>query len=181
MPHVDPSLYKSAAVGTQQVAKVRDSADAANTVQVGTLLRCIRSWPSPRPTAGSGSPCIHHTLPKARACAGACDCLNGLGLLIYTSAFSIACMEMPQPSCCHAEPLARCSECAKVYLIDVRVPEHHTDILITLNTPTFINPDSTAASQTGGGFLQAPESANVLFGRILNSFQIRDLSFLSTQ
>jgi hypothetical protein len=66
-------------------------------------------------------------------------------------------------------------------LIDVRVPEHHTDILITLNTPTFINPDSTAASQTGGGFLQAPESANVLFGRILNSFQIRDLSFLSTQ
>eukprot|EP00440_Ansanella_granifera_P033918 gb/GFBE01036797.1/.p1 GENE.gb/GFBE01036797.1/~~gb/GFBE01036797.1/.p1 ORF type:complete len:188 (+),score=32.74 gb/GFBE01036797.1/:1-564(+) len=57
----------------------------------------------------------------------------------------------------------------RIYAAAVRLPEQTTDILITLNDPVTISPESSSASAP------APDSeAEAAFARILRSFRIND-------
>ena len=64
----------------------------------------------------------------------------------------------------------------QVQLAIFRYSEHDTDILVSMNTPTFINAESAAAEHVASGqkndHLKAPE----LFMRMLKTFQVLDYS-----
>lgn len=64
----------------------------------------------------------------------------------------------------------------QVQLAIFRYSEHDTDILVSMNTPTFINAESAAAEHDASGqkndHLKAPE----LFMRMLKTFQVSDYS-----
>lgn len=61
-----------------------------------------------------------------------------------------------------------------VQILVVRLPEHGTDMLVTLNTPIFISPHSGAAQQAGAGYKQLTEAAPALFRRMIATLRILD-------
>ncbi len=65
---------------------------------------------------------------------------------------------------------------AQVHLLLVRLVDHSTDLLISLNTPVFINPDSAAAEHAGAGSHSAHLAAPELFRAIVSTLRIVDYS-----
>jgi len=61
-----------------------------------------------------------------------------------------------------------------LYLALIRLPQVTTDVLISLNTATQVNPMSSSASHVTGHM--SPEQTMVLFKTILHSFRIVDWS-----
>ncbi len=61
-----------------------------------------------------------------------------------------------------------------VQILVVRLPEHGTDMLVTLNTPIYIHPSSAAAKEAGAGFKQGHEAAPALFRRMIATLRILD-------
>eukprot|EP00884_Botryococcus_braunii_P020601 jgi/Botrbrau1/7224/Bobra.0021s0009.1 len=61
-----------------------------------------------------------------------------------------------------------------VQLLVVRLAEHSTDLLISLNTPVFINAESAAAEHAGAGSHTAHLAAPDLFQAIVSTLRIAD-------
>lgn len=59
-------------------------------------------------------------------------------------------------------------------LANVRLPKLGSDLLITLNTPIFINDISSAAEQVEAGAQKMHTAAPALFAQILKSLKIVD-------
>lgn len=64
----------------------------------------------------------------------------------------------------------------QIQLAVFRYPEKGTDVLISMNTPIYINQESAAAQHTGSGHKTAHTSAPRLFASMLNAFHIFDYS-----
>ena len=62
----------------------------------------------------------------------------------------------------------------QIQLLIVRLPEHSTDMLITLNTPVFIHHDSVAAVEVTPGYKHRHEDAPALFQQMLTTLKILD-------
>ena len=63
-----------------------------------------------------------------------------------------------------------------VQLLVVRLPQHGTDMLITLNTPIYISEQSAAAKEAGAGYKEHHLDAAALFQNIIFSLKIIDWS-----
>lgn len=63
-----------------------------------------------------------------------------------------------------------------VQLLVVRLPQHDTDMLITLNTPIFISEHSAAANEAGAGYKELHMDSPALFQRIIATLKIVDWS-----
>ena len=59
-------------------------------------------------------------------------------------------------------------------LANVRLPGYGSDLLVTLNTPTFISGASTVAEQVGPGAKNLHTAAPALFADMLRSLRIVD-------
>ncbi len=66
------------------------------------------------------------------------------------------------------------SNAVHVLLAIVRLAEHATDLVVSLNTPMYISPSSAAAEHAGAGAKGAHMVAHDLFGRILQTLEIKD-------
>lgn len=79
-----------------------------------------------------------------------------------------------------ARQTADTSNYVQIILGVVRLPQVQTDIVISLNTPAYINEKSASAEHAGSGaksaYLRAPE----LFRRMLQSFRILDMSLFGS-
>ncbi|EFN58622.1 hypothetical protein CHLNCDRAFT_140842 [Chlorella variabilis] len=62
----------------------------------------------------------------------------------------------------------------QIILCCVRLPQHGSDLLITLNSPIFISEKSAAAQHAGAGFKGAHLLAPLLFKQIIASFRINN-------
>ncbi|KAL4457492.1 hypothetical protein ABPG75_012357 [Micractinium tetrahymenae] len=62
----------------------------------------------------------------------------------------------------------------QVLLCCIRLPQHGSDVLVTLNSPIYISEKSAAAEHAGPGFKGAHLTAPALFRQILASFRIND-------
>ena len=62
----------------------------------------------------------------------------------------------------------------QVLLAVVRLPAHGSDLLVTLNTPSFISAASAAAEEAGAGPKSAHTAAPALFADILRTLKILD-------
>ncbi|KAL0030275.1 hypothetical protein WJX77_007077 [Trebouxia sp. C0004] len=62
----------------------------------------------------------------------------------------------------------------QIQLAVFRYPDRGSDILVTMNTPVFINEASAAAQHTGAGHKTAHRSAPELFASMLKTFHIFD-------
>ncbi|KAI7843900.1 hypothetical protein COHA_002444 [Chlorella ohadii] len=62
----------------------------------------------------------------------------------------------------------------QVMLCVIRLPQHGSDVLITLNSPIYISEHSAAAEHAGAGFKGAHLTAPALFRSILATFAIND-------
>ncbi len=69
-----------------------------------------------------------------------------------------------------------CLRSLQIQLAVFRYPDRDSDILVTLNTPVFINEASAAAQHTGAGHKTAHSSAPKLFASMLRTFHIFDYS-----
>lgn len=58
----------------------------------------------------------------------------------------------------------------------IRLPQHGSDLVISLNTPGFISAASAAAEHAGAGAKSGPSQALPLFRRVLASIRIVDYS-----
>ncbi len=67
-----------------------------------------------------------------------------------------------------------CLRFLQIQLAVFRYPDRYSDILVTMNTPIFINEASAAAQHTGAGHKTAHRSAPKLFASILRTFHIFD-------
>lgn len=67
----------------------------------------------------------------------------------------------------------------QIIMLIVRLPHHHTDMLITLNSPIFISAQSAAAEQAGAGYKQGHVEAPELFRRIIATLKIIDWNLFS--
>ncbi len=56
----------------------------------------------------------------------------------------------------------------------MRLPQHGTDLVLSLNTPLYISERSAAAEHAGAGRKQGAEAALPLFRRVLASLRIVD-------
>jgi hypothetical protein len=56
----------------------------------------------------------------------------------------------------------------------IRLQQHSSDVLITLNTPVFISEKSAAAGDIGAGHKAGHLAAPELFKRVLCTFAIKD-------
>ena len=56
----------------------------------------------------------------------------------------------------------------------IRLPQVRSDVLVTLNTPIFVNPKSRAARTVGAGLQSSHEHAPADFAALLSSFQVLD-------
>lgn len=61
----------------------------------------------------------------------------------------------------------------------IRLPPYATDFLVTLNTPTFIHPNSAASEHSFVGSQSTDPAASELFGAIIRTLRIADYSFLA--
>jgi hypothetical protein len=64
----------------------------------------------------------------------------------------------------------------QVLLLVVRLPDQGSDLLISMNTPSFINPASSAAEHAGSGAKPAYLAAPGLFKQIIATLRIVDYS-----
>lgn len=62
----------------------------------------------------------------------------------------------------------------QVLLAVIRLPQVNSDVLMTLNTPIFINPASKSAQNVTPGFKCAHERAPAEFRSLVASFQVLD-------
>ncbi|KAL4440723.1 hypothetical protein ABPG77_000432 [Micractinium sp. CCAP 211/92] len=62
----------------------------------------------------------------------------------------------------------------QVLLCCIRLPQHGSDLLITLNSPIYISDKSAAAEHAGPGFKGAHLTAPALIRQMLASFKIND-------
>ena len=67
-----------------------------------------------------------------------------------------------------------CLRSLQIQLAVFRYPDRDSDLLVTLNTPVFINEASAAAQHTGAGHKSAHRSAPKLFASMLKTFHIFD-------
>lgn len=56
----------------------------------------------------------------------------------------------------------------------LRVPQKQADIVVTLNTPTMINPASSSAEHTGSGPTSSAGGASDLFMGVVASLHVAD-------
>lgn len=63
-----------------------------------------------------------------------------------------------------------------VQVAAVRLPQHGSDLLITLNSAAEISSSSAAAEHAGAGRQEAAGEAGVLFAAMLRTLVIRDYS-----
>ncbi|KAI3436509.1 hypothetical protein D9Q98_005926 [Chlorella vulgaris] len=61
-----------------------------------------------------------------------------------------------------------------IILCCIRLPQHGSDLLLTLNSPIFISEKSAAAEHAGAGFKGAHLTAPALFKQIISSLRIND-------
>lgn len=64
-----------------------------------------------------------------------------------------------------------------VHLACLRLPHHTTDILISLNSPVWVDAQSSSAEATSGTLSEVHtlENVKLLFDNILSSFELRDV------
>ncbi len=67
-----------------------------------------------------------------------------------------------------------CLRSLQIQLAVFRYPDRDSDILVTFNTPVFINEASAAAQHTGAGHKTAHRSAPKLFASMLKTVHIFD-------
>ena len=65
-----------------------------------------------------------------------------------------------------------------VSLACIRMPQYSTDALVTLNSPVWVDAESSSAEATSGHLseLHTAENVTALFDAIVNSFVLRDPS-----
>ncbi|KAL4857856.1 Ran guanine nucleotide release factor [Chlorella vulgaris] len=61
-----------------------------------------------------------------------------------------------------------------IILCCIRLPQHGSDLLLTLNSPIYISEKSAAAEHAGAGFKGAHLTAPALFKQIISSLRIND-------
>lgn len=66
------------------------------------------------------------------------------------------------------------SNAVHVLLCIVRLPAHATELVLSLNTPMHISPNSAAAEHAGAGTKGAHITAPDLFRRILTTLHVKD-------
>lgn len=123
MPRLPPDCFKALVVGQQAVAKGQQGSSALNKVQVVEGVPCI-GWGRSR---GGRSGTLHHRA----ALGGALHCL------------ARSCLGAAASAAASAIPLLQ------IILCCVRLPQHGSDLLITLNSPIFISEKSAAAQHAG--------------------------------
>lgn len=62
----------------------------------------------------------------------------------------------------------------QVLVAAVRLPQHKSDVVLSLNSPSYISEQSTAAADAGSGQQETHKAALPLFRRILGSLKIID-------
>jgi hypothetical protein len=63
-----------------------------------------------------------------------------------------------------------------VQLLIVRIPEHKTDMLVTLNSPIYISEHSAAAKEAGAGYKELHMQAPELFQNMIKTLKILDFT-----
>jgi len=72
------------------------------------------------------------------------------------------------------------SNTVQIILAVIRLPEVKCDIVVSLNTPVFINENSASAEHAGAGLKIAFKRAPELFRRMLKSLKIRDMGLFGS-
>lgn len=63
----------------------------------------------------------------------------------------------------------------------IRLPQHESDIVLSLNTPSYISEQSAAAEHAGSGHLEMNRAALPLFRRILKNLKVVDYSLFGSE
>jgi hypothetical protein len=67
----------------------------------------------------------------------------------------------------------------QVLIMILRLPHKASDIILTMNTPVFVNERSAAAQDTGAGPKTLHYTAPDLFTRMISSFEILDWNLIT--
>jgi hypothetical protein len=126
IPGLPPDSFKALAVGQQAVAKGRQGSSALNKVQV----RVGGKTATMQPTGTAAATALCQMWPAAL-----------VGLLRVAKCRPLV---PADPLSCPCDALH-----TQVILCVVRLPQHGSDVLLTLNSPIFISEHSAAAEHAG--------------------------------
>ena len=147
-PEVAGQALKAIVTGLQSVAKGRQEVHAANDIQVHPDLQHC---------------CMH-------------DGSRNTTSVTFASDTFVFVMSKQPPASFLFDMSISCLRPLQIQLAVFRYPDRDSDILVTLNTPIYINEASAAAQHTGAGHKTAHSSAPKLFASMLRTFHIFDYS-----
>ena len=81
---------------------------------------------------------------------------------------------------CHNTSNGEAGLTMQVHVVVLRMPQKQADIVVSLNTPTMINPASSSAEHAGAGPVSSAGEASEIFLGVLKSLHIADWGLFGT-